>query len=114
MITSWTTNLPIFNVPHRELDAANKMYRLDIFVAVTVKCCVMRNIKFLVLEETGDAFLFCAFVMHLLEEGFDSLVKVFCLGIPCLHVDGSCSLWMYKKEWTTIAVIVLLLALELR
>ena len=75
-------------VPHQNSNAANKRIRYNIFAAVTVKLHATRNIEFVVLEETGDAFLFRAFVMHLLEEGTLEEGDVFVVDNCTIHFNG--------------------------
>ena len=75
------------NVPHHSYNA-NSKNRYNIFAAVTVKRNVRRNVEYVILEETGDAYLFREFVLHLIREGTLVEGDIFVVDNCSIHTKG--------------------------
>ena len=75
------------NVPHHSCNA-NSKNRYNIFAAVTVKRNVRRNVEYVILEETGDAYLFREFVLHLIREGTLVEGDIFVVDNCSIHTKG--------------------------
>ena len=85
----WVRRDPLTGViPHIESDQANRRNRYNIFAATTVKRNVQRNVEFLIMEETGDAFFFREFVMHLVEVGCLVENDIFVVDNCSIHFHG--------------------------
>jgi len=76
------------NVPHHSCNA-NSKNRYNIFAAVAVNRNGRRNVEFLVImEETGDAYLFREFVLHLIEVGTLVEKDIFVVDNCSIHTKG--------------------------
>ena len=93
-------------VPHHATDSSTSRIRYNIFAAVTVKQDVERNIDFFVLQESGDSYLFRAFVMHLIEEGTLREGDVFVVDNCSIHFHGENKL-LEKDLWEEFNILMI-------
>jgi transposase len=77
------------NIPHHTRSCnANSKNIYNIFAAVTAKRNVRRNVEYVILEETGDAYLFREFVLHLIREGTLVEGDIFVVDNCSIHTKG--------------------------
>ena len=94
------------NTPHHSNDAANRKVRYNIFAAVTTKPWAPRSVNALVMEASGDAFLFRTFVLHLIEEGTLEEGDIFVVDNCTIHFKGE-NKELEEELWDQFGILMI-------